>query len=76
MIAGAVVTSSEVVAQDKTMAQSTRTIPLPVEGEIPSFGGAKSGRADSLEADITVVRQSATLDGPLAAIDSDTRDRY
>jgi len=42
MIAGAVVTLSEVVAQDKTMAQSTRTIPLPVEGEIPSFGGASA----------------------------------
>jgi len=42
MIAGAVVTLSEVVAQDKTMAQSTRTIQLPVEGEIPSFGGASA----------------------------------
>jgi len=40
MIAGAVVTSSEVVAQDKTMAQSTPAIRLTVEGEIPSFGGA------------------------------------
>jgi hypothetical protein len=40
LLASAAATSIEVFAQDKNMPQSTTTVRLPVEGQLPSFGGA------------------------------------
>jgi len=40
LLASAAATSIEVFAQDKNMPQSTTTVRLPVEGQLPSFAGA------------------------------------